>query len=1146
MTTYKCFYCASKLTVFEDAVNHHVSLHSSEPLKLLRKTNINKSYKLRTYHSFIPSQLNEQGKVFQIHNEDIIVCKRSESTPHKIVKKSKSPYSPQDQQLKQDVLLQASERKSKRSLFDSSDENSVSTVNVYPRDENSDSDLETVTRLIPKVLKNLKKAGREESFAKFIKLSSEDRFPLDNIAFLLFLDVVNFFSATTTTQMKYEYPETLQFWNVGLKLFHRRFLRFMSGPKNQGQLIQGQTYRGCYDPQYSKINFAVPSVNVVRKHDEYGKDEMKPGVFRDTIQLLATLDRSKTYKIAVDGKKISKGRGKEMGDIDLFGFETPLLSERLSKFQKEKEVVKSLTEILDGQHGRTLTDIASDTKSICCNTTKQIISFLAQHTRLLRDVKLSLQRSLVKFSNMAEKEGKDWRKTGFVNIISSLRTSLYDTNSCIKKILHLVDDMGFYLATMNDVQHLYATNSTVDLQLQGNYYELRDNGKECNNPPKFVKQRSEKWHKLRTKGKITGSTCHAAIGLDTLKKQQTHFDAVVHGSRKEEHSDIQLRNMRYGTENEINVVATLVSKILPVYFPSLKYIEEGCYILQYNENDFMVVSPDGSIRRSVEVDATLGFEAKCKVPNPNLQPVYYQIPQYYILQILSEMKVLEVQSLIFICWSPESSVVFNAKFDDSLWEQSWKVMTEIYGNENPKRPSRKGSHVQDLKALLKSYGEENVEVIGEFPSVFASNVNRTHSSTVTRETNDIETMKPHISPEVLNYQKKRVSLEDVQSTLHDVIKNMDTFYQLTRSLATEVLVFVMTDLDRVIQFEQTNTHIIAYGMKGPSLKTDTYRSMLMHVMSECISRNLHVPVVTSDSAFQRVAVRDSKDAPLTLLQLQKDVWMEVKKLQKTAIVAKLKRLNKFDENRISVAKHGTALIIQKQTMGRSSEDAVYLSSNTRSMIIQHFKHGHISHVQEEEDNENQVDVDQIFNFIPSEILDAVDEDVLDAAEKLLREGIDTGAIDANLDHTDMFEDSNTLADALVLLEEDPVNESTVSDVIAEERKVGDKEQTYVLSREDFGLILQHLKLDRRITEPNKWSDTSLETFCVLFEDTGSIGKNFTKMDLRVCLESVVHILKSNAIAYGLSWPKYKLVNLFYCLTKGLPTTGECTSRQKKS
>ena len=64
-------------------------------------------------------------------------------------------------------------------------------------------------------------------------------------------------------------------------------------------------------------------------------------------------------------------------------------------------------------------------------------------------------------------------------------------------------------------------------------------------------------------------------------------------------------------------------------------------------------------------------------------------------------------------------------------------------------------------------------------------------------------------------------------------------------------------------------------------------------------------------------------------------------------------------------------------MGRSSEDAVYLSSNTRSMIIQHFKHGHISHVQEEEDNENQVDVDQIFNFIPSEILDAVDEDVLE-------------------------------------------------------------------------------------------------------------------------------------------------------------------------
>ena len=40
--------------------------------------------------------------------------------------------------------------------------------------------------------------------------------------------------------MKYLYPETVQFWRIGQKLFHGRFLRFMSGPKSQGQIVQGQ------------------------------------------------------------------------------------------------------------------------------------------------------------------------------------------------------------------------------------------------------------------------------------------------------------------------------------------------------------------------------------------------------------------------------------------------------------------------------------------------------------------------------------------------------------------------------------------------------------------------------------------------------------------------------------------------------------------------------------------------------------------------------------------------------------------------------------------------------------------------------------------------------------------------------------------
>ena len=111
-------------------------------------------------------------------------------------------------------------------------------------------------------MENLKAAGKYEAFKKFMTLVANATFPLGNIAFLLFLDIITWFSESNSSKMKYLYPETVQFWRIGQKLFHGRFLRFISGPKNQGQIVQGSTYRGVCDTKESCINFAVPSASV--------------------------------------------------------------------------------------------------------------------------------------------------------------------------------------------------------------------------------------------------------------------------------------------------------------------------------------------------------------------------------------------------------------------------------------------------------------------------------------------------------------------------------------------------------------------------------------------------------------------------------------------------------------------------------------------------------------------------------------------------------------------------------------------------------------------------------------------------------------------------------------------------------------------
>jgi hypothetical protein len=47
------------------------------------------------------------------------------------------------------------------------------------------------------------------------------------------------------------------------------------------------------------------------------------------------------------------------------------------------------------------------------------------------------------------------------------------------------------------------------------------------------------------------------------------------------------------------MIATVPSLILPLFYPDLKYFEEGCLKVPHERNEsFLVVSPDGSFRES--------------------------------------------------------------------------------------------------------------------------------------------------------------------------------------------------------------------------------------------------------------------------------------------------------------------------------------------------------------------------------------------------------------------------------------------------------------------------------------------------------------------------------------------------------------------
>jgi hypothetical protein len=110
-----------------------------------------------------------------------------------------------------------------------------------------------IVELLPGVLHTLRASDKIDMYITFTELIANKKLPMSNIAFLLFTDVVEWFSTENTHQMRYS--DIIQhFWHVGLTLFKGKCLRcIMSGWKNQGQDPKGLTR-----PEDSIINIAVP------------------------------------------------------------------------------------------------------------------------------------------------------------------------------------------------------------------------------------------------------------------------------------------------------------------------------------------------------------------------------------------------------------------------------------------------------------------------------------------------------------------------------------------------------------------------------------------------------------------------------------------------------------------------------------------------------------------------------------------------------------------------------------------------------------------------------------------------------------------------------------------------------------------------
>ena len=464
--------------------------------------------------------------------------------------------------------------------------------------------------MLPGVLDTLKSCNKTDEYLAFNRLLNDKKFPVTNIAFLLFLDVVRWLSLEkSTTFMRYSNDVKL-FWQTGLRLFHGRFLRYMSGPKNQGQVIKSETTPGHFNSQESKINFAVPDRRVLQDEEKIIAGN-KPGIFHSMIESVSNADPDQrlTYKLCVDGKKINPCSS---GEVDLWGFENEPTYE-----QKQKRLNEEL-DFLDKIHKQTekfiqfshtnVSDLTSDDQNDLVQKCQETILIVSKRIKDLRHLKLNKEIVLKKLQSKIE---GNWKSSQYAMVISSIRTALVHIELCIDGFLECNEKLCEHIARIHNATKYLRSSQEVHLQTQGNLVCLADSENSDDVPPAHIKQRSERWFQIRKTSLVTGSTINKAIGLETLKKQREHLEIASGKMKSPEVSDDLQAMFDYGTVNEVNAVATFVSSVLPSFCPDGVFYEEGCYTEENDGKVVLVVSPDGSIRHSDDSSNVLfGVEIK--------------------------------------------------------------------------------------------------------------------------------------------------------------------------------------------------------------------------------------------------------------------------------------------------------------------------------------------------------------------------------------------------------------------------------------------------------------------------------------------------------------------------------------------------------
>ena len=355
------------------------------------------------------------------------------------------------------------------------------------------------------------------------------------------------------------------------------------------------------------------------------------------------------------------------------------------------------------------------------------------------------------------------------------------------------------------------------------------------------------------------------------------------------------------------------------------------------------------------------------------------------------------------------------------------------------------------------------------------------------------------------------------------------------------MVWVLANKDRNSRLEIPCSVPIAYGLKDYRLSAAALRDATDEILEVCHQKGFHIRSLSTDGQWIQLMTRDSEHRPLTVFQLQKDVWSEVKKMSKSELIAVISKLNIpqstscDDTNGVSVSTERSELPNSQNTLVKifveSTDVAFHKIYTSRQKDL--WKNESKQNVSEESNSICQSNNDWLPEDLIVSMQDNSDADIANIVSTVEKSFVSKSSNDESIEsnfETDLylsclFLDGNTplpsIVESLDSSDQQGTDVSSADDSanVVFQEDVEDGFPRIGLSEDHF--ILDHLLSKLQLGMNNKWN-------------------NCTQQDLSRKLSSKEHLMKLTHLELNCLCE-----NLRQILPTTLPTVSKSLNKERK-